>query len=48
VFSLGQAAPHLQSVAQAKGAAYGLWKIIDTVKRKHNPNNLNGTIFVFL
>ncbi|CAF4646223.1 unnamed protein product [Rotaria sp. Silwood1] len=30
VFSLGQAAPHLQSVAQARGAAFTLWNIIDT------------------
>ncbi|CAM2704626.1 unnamed protein product [Rotaria socialis] len=30
MFGLGQAAPHLQSVAQARGAAYILWKIIDT------------------
>ncbi|CAF3696052.1 unnamed protein product [Adineta steineri] len=30
VFSLGQAAPHVQSLAQARGAAYGLWQIIDT------------------
>ncbi|CAF1309030.1 unnamed protein product, partial [Rotaria sordida] len=30
VFNLGQAAPHLQLVAQARGAAYTLWKIIDT------------------
>jgi hypothetical protein len=33
VFSLGQATPHLQSVAQAKGAAYALWQIVDTVKK---------------
>ena len=31
VFSLGQAAPHLQSLAQARGAAFALWNIIDTV-----------------
>ncbi|CAF0852957.1 unnamed protein product [Adineta ricciae] len=30
VFSLGQAAPHLQSLAQARGAAFALWNIIDT------------------
>ncbi|CAF0836926.1 unnamed protein product [Adineta ricciae] len=30
VFSLGQAAPHLQSLAQARGAAFALWSIIDT------------------
>ncbi|CAF1223645.1 unnamed protein product [Rotaria sordida] len=30
MFGLGQAAPHLQSVAQARGAAYTLWNIIDT------------------
>jgi hypothetical protein len=33
VFSLGQAAPHLQSLAQARGAAYALWEIIDTVNK---------------
>ena len=32
VFSLGQAAPHLQAMAQARGAAYTLWLIIDTVR----------------
>ncbi|CAF5174199.1 unnamed protein product, partial [Rotaria sp. Silwood1] len=30
MFGLGQAAPHLQSVAQARGAAFTLWNIIDT------------------
>ncbi|CAF1022109.1 unnamed protein product, partial [Didymodactylos carnosus] len=30
VFSLGQGAPHLQSLAQARGAAEYVWKIIDT------------------
>ncbi|CAF1240166.1 unnamed protein product [Rotaria sordida] len=30
VFSLGQAVPHLQALAQARGAAYTLWLIIDT------------------
>ncbi|CAF0784747.1 unnamed protein product [Rotaria sordida] len=30
MFGLGQAAPHLQSVAQARGAAYTLWNVIDT------------------
>lgn len=33
VFSLGQAAPHFQSLAQARGAAYTLWEIIDTVTK---------------
>jgi hypothetical protein len=33
VFSLGQAAPHLQSLAQARGAAFTLWEIIDTVRK---------------
>ncbi|CAF1942165.1 unnamed protein product [Rotaria magnacalcarata] len=41
VFSLGQAAPHLQSVAQARGAAYTLWKIIDTPS-KITINNPDG------
>ncbi|CAF4068150.1 unnamed protein product, partial [Rotaria sordida] len=41
VFSLGQAAPHLQSVAQARGAAYTLWNIIDTPSRI-NINDPNG------
>ncbi|CAF3684176.1 unnamed protein product, partial [Rotaria socialis] len=41
VFSLGQAAPHLQSVAQARGAAYTLWKIIDT-RSKITINNPDG------
>ncbi|CAF4707093.1 unnamed protein product, partial [Rotaria sp. Silwood2] len=31
MFGLGQAAPHLQSVAQAQGAAFTLWQIIDTL-----------------
>jgi hypothetical protein len=35
VFSLGQAAPHLQALAQARGAAYTLWQIIDTVFKKN-------------
>ncbi|CAF0877178.1 unnamed protein product [Didymodactylos carnosus] len=30
VFSLGQAAPHFQSHAQARGAAFTVWEIIDT------------------
>ncbi|CAF0812692.1 unnamed protein product [Didymodactylos carnosus] len=30
VFSLGQGAPHLQSLAQARGAAYYVWNLIDT------------------
>jgi hypothetical protein len=33
VFSLGQAVPHLQAMAQARGAAYSLWLIIDTVRK---------------
>jgi hypothetical protein len=33
VFSLGQAAPHLQALAQARGAAYTLWSVIDTVNK---------------
>ena len=33
MFGLGQAAPHLQSVAQARGAAYTLWNIIDAVTK---------------
>ena len=32
MFGLGQAAPHLQAMAQARGAAYTLWHIIDTVR----------------
>ena len=31
VFSLGQAAPHIQALSQARGAAFSLWEIIDTV-----------------
>ena len=34
VFSLGQAAPQLQLLAQARGAAFELWKIIDTVRER--------------
>lgn len=34
MFSLGQAAPHLDSVSRARGAAFSLWEIIDTVKAK--------------
>ncbi|CAF0877399.1 unnamed protein product, partial [Didymodactylos carnosus] len=30
VFSLGQGAPHLQSLAQARGAAYYVWDLIDS------------------
>jgi hypothetical protein len=30
--SLGQLTPHLQALAQARGAAYELWSIIDTVR----------------
>ncbi|CAF3161370.1 unnamed protein product [Rotaria sp. Silwood2] len=41
VFSLGQAAPHLQSVAQARGAAFTLWQIIDTPSTI-SINNSNG------
>lgn len=33
MFSLGQAAPHFQSLAQARGAAYTLWEIVDTVRK---------------
>lgn len=33
VFSLGQAAPQFQTLAQAQGAAFALWKIIDTVTK---------------
>lgn len=34
MFGIGQAAPHLQSIAQARAAAYTLWEIIDTVIEK--------------
>ncbi|UJR28455.1 hypothetical protein I4U23_009695 [Adineta vaga] len=42
VFSLGQAAPHLQSMAQARGAAFTLWTIIDTPS-KITISNTGGT-----
>ncbi len=38
VFSLGQAAPHFQELAQARGAAYTLWNIIDTVNKNKSIN----------
>ncbi|CAF1371385.1 unnamed protein product, partial [Rotaria sordida] len=42
VFRLGQAAPHLQALAQARGAAYTLWNIIDTPSTItiSNPNGI--------
>ena len=46
VFSLGQATPHLQSVAEAKGAASTLWEIIDTVNKYNDLRTLNTKIFV--
>lgn len=33
-FSLGHAAPNLQSFATARGAAYVVWQIIDRVRNK--------------
>ena len=32
-FAVGNVTTNLQGVNEAKGAAYGLWKIIDTVKK---------------
>ena len=45
VFSLGQAAPHLQAMAQARGAAYTLWLIIDTVRENAR---VNSSIFSYI
>ncbi|CAF3247909.1 unnamed protein product, partial [Rotaria sp. Silwood2] len=43
IFSLGQAAPHLQALAQTCGAAYTLWNLIDTPS-KITITNSNGII----
>lgn len=48
VFSLGQAAPHLQSVAEARGAAYTLWNIIDSVNIKFFSLTTKNLIYIYL
>ena len=46
VFSLGQAAPHFQAMSEARGAAYTLWEIIDTVsKTTLNVSNMHIIVF---
>ena len=52
MFTLGRSTPYIQSMISAKGNAYSIWKIIDTVNEidrrqsseKLRPLTINGSI----
>ncbi|XDB49850.1 hypothetical protein ABFV05_003466 [Capra hircus] len=43
-FSIGQAAPCIDAFANARGAAYAIFAIIDNFERGHKPDNIKGNL----